>query len=531
MKFKKIPLLCITLLLFISSIHAQNFNVAKIDSLLDAVDANHKGMGSLAITHNGKVVYGRAIGYASYGSEKVLATVETKYRIGSISKMFTTCIIFQLVEEGKLTLDTKLSNFFPQLANASKITIGMMLQHRSGLHNFTNDAAYLNYNTQPKSHDEMLAIFAGQPSDFEPDTKASYSNTNFVLLGYIAEKLAKAPYPQLVKKRIADKIGLKDTYYGGKIDPYAKHEALSYKGTYPWQADAETDMSIPAGAGAMVSTPTDLDHFIEALFAGKIISKEHVALMQTIKEGYGMGMFRYPIIGKAGFGHTGGIDSFGSQAIYFPADEMAICYIHNADDDAAGDIIQGAIGIYFNKPYTIPNFKTVAIKSEDLDKFLGEYTSPTTPLMLTVSKHDNTLTARATGQGAFPLKATAPNIFENSPSGIVMEFDADKKQMTIAQHGRTDVFTKNAGTVKLSSQDLDKYLGVYANPGVPLKITATKDDTTLMLQATGQSAFPVTPTVPNVFEFTAAGIIAEFDTTKKQLILKQGGRNTIFTKE
>lgn len=530
MKFRKICLLYIALLFCIGGVSAQSFNSAKMDSLLDAVNACNKGMGSLAITHNGKIVYRRAIGYAAYGPAKVAATVDTRYRIGSISKMFTTCLIFQLVEEGKLTLDTKLSEYYPQLPNAAKITIGMMLQHRSGLHNFTSDAAYLSYMTQAKSHDEMLAIMAKQPSDFEPDSKADYSNTNFVLLGYIAEKIAKTPYPELVKKRVTDKIGLKDTYYGGKINT-ANREAQSFKIGNPWAPDTETDMSIPGGAGAMVSTPTDLDHFIEALFAGKIISKEHVALMQTMKEGFGMGMFRYPIIGKTGFGHTGGIDGFGSQVIYFPADEMAICYIRNADDHAAAEIIQGAIGIYFNKPYSIPDFKNAGLTSEDLDKYLGEYAGPGLPLVITVSKSGSNLTAQATGQGVIALKAITATVFEFPAAGIVMEFDAAKKQMTLKQNGNTYLLSKKEGDIKLSSADLDKYLGVYASPGVPLKITVTKDNATLMLQATGQGSFPVTPIAANLFEFTKAGIIAEFDPAKKQLMLKQGGRNTIFTKE
>lgn len=529
MKFNKMPLLYV-LLLIVSSAYAQSFNTKKMDSLLDAVDANHKGMGSLAITHNGKVVYRRAIGYALYGPEKVSATVETKYRIGSISKMFTTCLIFQLIEEGKLSLDTKLSTYYPQVPNAAKISIGMMLQHRSGLHNFTNDQAYLTYNTQPKSHEEMLAISTKQAPDFEPDSKAAYSNTNFVLLGYIAEKITKTPYSELVKKRVADKAGLKDTYYGGKINT-ANHEAHSYKAGNPWVADSETDMSIPGGAGGMVSTPTDLDHFIEALFAGKIISKEHVAMMQNIKDGYGMGMFRYPIIGKTGYGHTGGIDSFGSQVIYFPTDDMAICYIHNADSDVAGDITLGAIAIYFNKPYTIPTFKSVAVKSEDIDKYIGEYTSPAFPLTITISKNGNILTAQATGQGPFKLSAVSATVFEFTTANIVMEFDAAKKQMTLKQNGQTYLFSKKESNIKLTSADLDQYLGVYVAPGVPLKITVTKDNATLMLQATGQSAFPVNPIGPNLFEFTIAGIIAEFNPAKKQLVLKQAGRNTIFTKE
>ena len=183
------------------NVKAQNLNKAKLDSFFNALNMHSKNMGSVAISNNGVVVYQKAIGYSEVnGDVKTPATIKTKYRIGSISKMFTAVMIFQLIEEGKLSLTMPLATWYPQLPNAAKITISEMLDHRSGLHNFTNDTLYLSYVSKPQSEAAMINIMEKQKPDFEPDAKAEYSNTNFVLLGYIIEKITGKTYAEELKK-------------------------------------------------------------------------------------------------------------------------------------------------------------------------------------------------------------------------------------------------------------------------------------------------------------------------------------------
>ncbi|MDB5285573.1 MAG: hypothetical protein JWR05_522 [Mucilaginibacter sp.] len=345
---KKRPNLLLLFLILQSCTHAQTFNKAKLDSFFVALNTHDENMGSIAIAANGVLVYQNAIGYSQVNEGlKTLATIKTKYRIGSISKMFTATMIFQLIDEDKLSFETPLASYFPQLPNAGKITIGEMLDHRSGLHNFTNDSLYTTYMAVPKSEAEMIAIFAKQKPDFEPDAKAQYSNTNFVLLGYIIEKLTGKTYAEELKKRVTSKIGLADTYYGTKANP-AKNEAYSYNYSGQWTQIPETDMSIPGGAGAVVSTPTDLIKFINALFAGKLISRASLELMKTMKDNYGMAMFTIPFYDKKGFGHTGGIDGFSSLLIYLPEDKLAVAYISNGVRYSTNDVVLGALSIYFN---------------------------------------------------------------------------------------------------------------------------------------------------------------------------------------
>lgn len=418
---------------------AQSVNRAKLDSLFDALASNNKAMLNIAISKNGEVIYKKAIGYSWYGAKNVEANTDTKYRIGSISKVFTAVMIFQLIEEGKLQLTTPLSKFYPQLPNAGKITIAQMLDHSSGIHSFTDDSSYSSWLGKKTTPAQLIAKMA--TGDFEPGTKHQYSNSNFVLLGYIVEKLDKKPYAAALKQRITGKIKLNNTYYGGKINATA-NEAYSYKWAGSWQPDTETDMSIPGGAGALVSTTTDLVTFMHALFNGKLVSEKSLTQMKTIHDGYGMNLFPYKFSTQTGYGHNGGIDGFQSQAVYYPDDNIAVSYLANGVNYSLNTMMVTTLSIIYNKPATIPDFKTVTVKSEDLDKYLGVYASTQMPLKVTITKKDAVLVAQATGQSAFEMQATAANQFKFDVAGVTMNFDPDKNQMTLLQGGGTYIFTK-----------------------------------------------------------------------------------------
>lgn len=425
-----------------SCTHAQTFNKAKLDSFFVALNTKDQSMGSIAISANGVLVYQNAIGYSQLSkSLKTPATIETKYRIGSITKMFTATMIFQLIDEGKLSFETPLATYFPKLPNAGKITIREMLDHRSGLHNFTSDSLYATYMRSPKSEAEMIAMFAGQKSEFEPDTKAEYSNTNFVLLGYIIEKLTGKTYAEELKKRITSKIGLAQTYYGTQTNP-AKNEAYSYNYLEECTQMPETDMSIPGGAGGIVSTPADLVKFINALFEGKLINPASLELMKTMRDNYGMAMFAIPFDDKKGYGHSGGIDGFFSLLIYLPQEKLAIAYTSNGTRYSYSDVVMGALSIYFNKPFTIPEFKTITLNTTDLDKYIGKYSSTQIPLKVTITKKNTTLFAQATGQSALPMEAKGDNKFVYASAGATLQFEPAKKTFTLIQGGTTYLFTK-----------------------------------------------------------------------------------------
>jgi len=284
----------------------------------------------------------------------------------------------------------------------------------------------------------MLAIIAKSTPDFEPDAKYSYSSSGYFLLGYIVEKLTGKSYQEALTKRITSKIGLKDTYVGtGNID-VNKNESFSYKYVRDWEQQPETHISILFGSGALISTPNDLSRFIQALFDLKLVSQ--VSLNQMMQNKMGMDTFTYN--GKTLYGHTGGIDNFGSWLAYLPEEKLAVAYTSNAKVYPVAKIVDGVFDIYWNKPFQIPAFESVDVSPEVLDKYVGVYSIPGVPVKFTVTRDDATLFIQMTGQSAIPLEAMAQDKFGIESAGIVFEFDAAKNQMIQKRSGRERIFTK-----------------------------------------------------------------------------------------
>lgn len=418
-------------------------NKPRLDSLFNILAEKNKAMGSMTISKNGTVLYSKAIGYSLISeNEKTPSTSITKYRIGSISKMFTATMIFQLIEEEKITLTTTLDTYFPNLPNAKKITISNLLNHRSGLHNFTDHPDFTTWMTNPKTQEEMLAVISKYKVDFQPNKKASYSNSNYVVLGFIIEKISNQSYSKNLSERITSKISLVNTYFGSKTNAN-NNESFSYQFASSWKQQPETDLSIPGGAGAIVSTPTDLTQFIEALFSMKLISQSSLNQMKKITDGYGMGMFQTPFYSKKAYGHSGRIDGFSSDLAYFPEDSLAIAYCTNGQVYPMNDILLGVLSICFSQDYSIPTFNIISLKTEDLDNYLGVYSSKQIPIKITITKENTVLFAQATGQSSFPLEATEKDKFKFDQAGVIIEFNTDKNELTLKQGGGNFLFTKD----------------------------------------------------------------------------------------
>ena len=419
---------------------SQNLDKTKLDNYFNTLEQNNKFMGSVAVSKNGEIIYTKSIGLADV-ENRVKATENSKYRIGSISKSFTTVLILKAVEQKKLDLDQTIDKWFPTIKNAKKITVKHLLSHRSGIHNFTDDKDYLTWNTQPQTEKEMIAIISKGGSDFNPDSKAEYSNSNFVLLTYILEKTFTKSYSDLLQEFIVKPIGLTNTYVFGKIYPN-NNECKSYKFLGTWKLEPETDFTVPLGAGAITSTPSDLTRFADALFSGKLLKNESLEIMKTIKDGYGLGLFQIPFYKSIGYGHTGKIDGFSSVYSYFPDDKIWFGLISNGTNMNNNDISFAVLSAVYDKPYEIPVFTTFTLTSEELNKYLGVYASKQIPMKITITKDGNNLIAQGTGQPSFPLEATDKDKFKFDQAGAEFEFNPTAKTMILFQGGGQINFTK-----------------------------------------------------------------------------------------
>jgi D-alanyl-D-alanine carboxypeptidase len=422
-------LLFILSALLFSASYSQSLNVKKLDSLFTVLQNRHLATGSVAISINGKPAYQKAIGFISLDSnQNATPDINTKYRIGSVSKMFTAVMIFQLIEEGKLSLSQTLNTFFPQIPNADKITIKNMLYHRSGLHDYTRDTNFPDWMNQSKTKEELLKIIADKSPDFEPDAKADYCNSNYLLLSYIIEKVCNCSYADVLKKKIISKTGLTNTYYGKPIDR-RRNESSSYKyANGSWGKEKETNVSIHQGAGSIVSTPGDLTVFIYSLFNGRLISKASLTSMTTLIDGYGIGIFPY----ERGYGHNGRIEEFYSAVRYYPEHKIAVSYITNGILYPRTDILDGILKICFNKDYTIPFSSLAVLQNIDIDKYTGAYSSGDLPFKVVCKNENGKLIIEAAGK-SMKLEPVNAHYFMNVKNGAFFEFTPRKGTLQIKE--------------------------------------------------------------------------------------------------
>ncbi len=442
----KVKTLIVTLLILLwaTVISAQTFDQNKLDQFFDRLSEKNEAMGSVIITKDGNALYTRSIGYAQINdTKKVPMTMSTRHRIGSITKMFTAVMILQLVEEGKLKLTDRLDSYFSQIPNADKITISHILSHRSGIHDITADPELRpRRRTTEVTMDEMLAIISKGASDFEPGSKYSYSNSGYFILGCLVEKLGGKSYEKAIKERIISKIGLNDTYVATGGINVSKNESFSYRRLSDWRQQPETHWSILYGSGSLISTPADMTRFVEALFDLKFFSQESFDLMKTIKDGYGLGMDTFTFAEKIFYGHTGGIDGFGSWLAYLPKEKLTIAYTTNGKVYPVSKILEGIVDIYFNRPFEIPSFESVAVSPEILQKYVGVYVRQGAPVKFTFTRDSRTLFISVNGGRKLPLEATSENKFKLESQGMTLEFDIQQNLMTLKRGGGTRVFTK-----------------------------------------------------------------------------------------
>jgi CubicO group peptidase (beta-lactamase class C family) len=164
--------------------------------------------------------------------------------------------------------------------------------------------------------------------------------------------------------------------------------------------------------------------------------------MQTMREGDGIGMEPFNFAGKTFYGHTGGADNYGAWLAYLPEEKLAVAYTTNAKVLPVKDIMTGAIEIYYNRPFQIPSFESLAVSPDVLDKYVGVYASAEAPVKFTVTRQGSTLYVQPGAQSAAPLEAMTESKFRIEGAGVIFEFDVAKNQMVIKRPGGERVFTK-----------------------------------------------------------------------------------------
>ncbi|MGW4206411.1 serine hydrolase domain-containing protein [Lentzea sp. NPDC004789] len=284
-------------------------------------------------------------GLAELGSRKPVPHNGT-FRIGSVTKPFVATVALQLAGEGRLGLDAPVGRYLPGLVD-SRITVRELLQHTSGLYDYTEALPLdprgfpsIRYRTfDPR---ELVAIATSRPLGFEPGTQHSYSNTNYVVIGLLIEKITGRPYARAVEQRILKPLRLKDTVVPGTdVDLPGPHA----HGYFPDAAGTPVDVtrlnpSWGGAAGEMISTTRDLDTFLQALLSGRLLEPEQqkeLTRTTAASPDYGLGISVLRLSCTTLYGHDGTIPGYGAMMIGTPAKRITLSVNDAANGRTPGD--------------------------------------------------------------------------------------------------------------------------------------------------------------------------------------------------
>ncbi|MDD7914795.1 serine hydrolase [Polaribacter ponticola] len=367
LKYNVIKLVLLVSVFLLTSI-SNSFGQSKAEKIKELMSVNNEyGLfnGSVLVVENGKVIYNEGVGFANMEWD-IPNKPNTKHRLGSITKQFTSMLILQLVEQGKLKLDAKISNYLPDYPKktGNQITVHHLLTHTSGIPEFLMIPNFMKeYSRNTYTPNEFISLFSDLPLQFKPGKKFSYSNSGYFLLGVLIEKITGKSYEQVLHENIFIPLKMKNTGFDHH-STLLKNRATGYLKTGKIYSNSNFgDMSIPYAAGSMYSTTEDLFIWDKALSQNLLLKEKYKKLLfkpyvSAWGGGYGYG---WHIIEKSIGGkkvkiinHTGGINGFTTVIYRMPEQNNLIVLLNNVENTNLTNIGLSIGSILYNGPYVLP---------------------------------------------------------------------------------------------------------------------------------------------------------------------------------
>lgn len=360
---------------------ASNAQIARLAQTVLNEKTIEEGPGAAVLIARGDtVLYRGARGMANVELGVELAP-EQVFHIASVTKIFTAAFVLKLTEEGKLTLEDPLSAYLPDFPGGASISIRQLLNHTAGI----SDRAVLSPDPAFRRRDvDMTTLvneIGAQPLSFAPGTSQRYSNSGYILLGAVIEKITGHPWHVALSEQLLQPLGLHHTQYGGvlpiipgRVAGYTKDDASSVLTNSDY-----ISMSVPASAGALASTLDDLHLWIQALSSGQVISAAGLRQMMTPADlpgappanPYGFGVYVWQVRGETLIGHTGQIDGFVSFVGFFPSHDIIVIALANDDTFDARTLGRQLAAIAIGRPY--PAVVPKVVSAEELRALAGSY--------------------------------------------------------------------------------------------------------------------------------------------------------------
>ena len=392
------------------------------------------------VAEKGQIVYEKAFGLANL-EQHVAMQSDMVFRIGSITKQYTSIAILQLVEQGKIVLSDVIQKYIPDYpSKGDRITIENLLTHTSGIPDYEVLDVHIPNAIRIDLPAKQIIDSLGKLSlEFTPGSRYHYSNSNYFLLGYIIEQVTGKSYKDYLLENLFKPAGLSHTHYDSPTDmiPNRVNGYSKYQGSYT--NAGYISMTQVFGAGALLSTVEDMFKWHQQLYAYTLVKKEtfqRALTPFTLASGqiseYGYGWFIKSRNGYKSIEHSGGIDGFQSEEIYFPQQDIFVTALYNSLNEGGSD---GSFMGLDNDIATLaigksPNTE-ISVDANLLQQFVGVYESdPKHPAIITLEGGQLQMEAKAGGLPKSPLFAKSENLFFLKIFDAEIEFVRDKGKVT-----------------------------------------------------------------------------------------------------
>lgn len=396
----------------LASICLAQDNVSRMEQVVRSYVDAKQFMGSVLVDRDGKALLSKGYGSANLEWD-ISNSPSTKFRLGSITKQFTAACILLLEERGKLKVEDPVKKYMPDAPAAwDKMTIFNLLTHTSGIPSFTGFPDYHSTEAIATTPELLVARFRDKPLEFQPGEKWNYSNSGYVLLGYLIEKISQQSYRQFVQENIFNPLGMKDSGYDSNSE-IILHRASGYTPGPKGMTNAGyIDMTIPLSAGALYSTTEDLLRWEQGLMGGKLLSPASLKKMTTpFKNDYAFGLGVHTANGHRLIDHGGGIEGFNTFLAYYLEDKLTVVVLANLNGQAPDAIASKLAAVAHGEIVVLPSErKEVTVSPAILAKYVGTYElMPDFDIVVTLE--GGQLMTQATGQAKFPLFAESETKF------------------------------------------------------------------------------------------------------------------------
>jgi len=410
----------------------------------DLLTEQQKFQGVVLVAKGQQSLFHKAYGLADINSN-IPNTIQHGFRIGSITKSFTSILIAQAIESEKLSLNTTVDTYIADFPRGQDIQLRHLLSHTSGIVNYF---ALPDFdNTRSYQPLELVDYVKELPLQFEPGDGWDYSNTNYAILGYMLETIYQKPFGAILDDQIFQPLGM---IHSGIIDDELSLLATGHG--INQEGDLEpielVHQSASYAAGNIISTSEDMLRFSNAIKSLQLVGSETLEAFTTpIRNGYGLGFISHHNHQNRYYGHNGGNNGFHANWKYFPDLDLTAIILCNNFMAPFGQIVSTTASILFDQPYEIPtSFKEIVLPAEVMKSYEGNfYVTEEMTFHLNLSE-EGYLYFQATGQDAFRVLPYQKDGFFLKNTDVSIEFIRNDKneiiQLIWKQGGRSDRFEK-----------------------------------------------------------------------------------------